>query len=87
MPVPQFTAFRLREIDKIMQSFNPFHVEELLDRTVSKVRSATKLNGTILAEVYNEKQAEQLMKAKILGLSEACLLLGSDVGSNTLDVC
>jgi hypothetical protein len=55
MPLPQFTAFRLREIDKIMQSFNPFHLEEPLDRTASKVMNVTRLNGTILAEVYDEK--------------------------------
>jgi hypothetical protein len=69
----------LREIDKIMQSFNPFHIEKPLDRTASKVWNVSRLNGTILAE--------QLMKAKMLGLSGACLLLGIDVGTNTLDVC
>jgi hypothetical protein len=51
-----------------MRQINPFYVQKALDSIAGKVKNASRLkNGTLLIEVYNDKQAELLLKATLLG--------------------
>jgi len=66
--VKRFVTFRLKDSDKNMRQINPFYVQKALDSIAGKVKNASRLkNGTLLIEVHNDKQAELLLKATLLG--------------------
>jgi hypothetical protein len=64
----RFVTFRLKDSDKNMRQINPFYVQKALDSIAGKVKNASRLkDGTALTEVHNDKQAELLLKATLLG--------------------
>jgi hypothetical protein len=68
MPAPCFITFRLKDTEKMMRNVNPFYIQKALNGIVGKVKNASHLkNGTLLVEVQNDKQAEVLLKANLLG--------------------
>jgi hypothetical protein len=68
MPAPRIITFKLKDTEKNMRNINPFYIQKALDGIAGKVKNASRLkNGTLLVEVQNDKQAEVLMKANILG--------------------
>jgi hypothetical protein len=68
MPDPRFITFRLKDTETIMRNTNPFYIQKALDGIAPKVKNASRLKkGTLFVEVQNDKQAEVLMKANLLG--------------------
>jgi hypothetical protein len=67
MPAARFITFRLKDTEKNI-NINLFHIQKALDGVTGKVKNASRLkNGTLLVEVQNNRQAEVLMKANLLG--------------------
>jgi hypothetical protein len=51
-----------------MKNISPFCIQKALDGIAEKVANGSRLkNGTLLVESRNEKQAEVLLKATLLG--------------------
>jgi hypothetical protein len=51
-----------------MRHINPFYAQKAIDSAAGNVKNAPRLkNGTQLIEVHNDKQAELLLKATLLG--------------------
>jgi hypothetical protein len=51
-----------------MRNINPFYIQKALDSIAGKVKNASRLkNGTLLVEIFNENQADLLLKANLLG--------------------
>jgi hypothetical protein len=68
MPAPSFITFKLQAPKKFMRDNNPFYVQKALDGIAGKGRNATRLkNRTLLVDIFNEKQAEVLLVAKLPG--------------------
>jgi hypothetical protein len=64
----RFIKFRLTSTGRTMRRNNPFHILEDLNSIAGKVTNASRLkNVSLLVEVSNEKQADVLLQAKILG--------------------
>jgi hypothetical protein len=58
----------LKDSDKIVKNIGPFFVLKTLSSIAGKVTNASCLkDGTLLVEARNEKQAEVLLKATLLG--------------------
>jgi hypothetical protein len=68
MLAPLFITFRLKDTEKNMRNINPLNIQKALDGIAGKVKNASCLkNGTLPVEVQNDKQAEVLLKANLLG--------------------
>jgi hypothetical protein len=53
---------------KSIRRASPFYIQKALDSNTENVRNATRLkNGTFLVDMFNDKQAETLIKANIIG--------------------
>jgi hypothetical protein len=60
--------FRLKDTEENMRNINPFYIQKALDCIAGKVKNAYHMkNGTLFVEVQNDKQAEVLLKANLLG--------------------
>jgi hypothetical protein len=68
LPAARFVTFRLKGFHKTMKNISQFCIQKALDNIAGKVTNASRLkNGTPLAMVRNEKQAEVLLTATLLG--------------------
>jgi hypothetical protein len=64
-----------------MHNRNPFYIQKNLDAIAGNVYNASHLrNGTLLVEVCNEKQAELLSHANLLGSDP---IMSRDTNSST----
>jgi hypothetical protein len=60
--------FRLKDCDMTVKNISPFYIQRAVDSTAGKVSNASRLkNGTLLVQARNERQAEVLLKATLLG--------------------
>jgi hypothetical protein len=54
--------------EKIMHIINPFYIQNALDSIAGKVNNVSRLKSSILlVDVSNDKQADILLKASLLG--------------------
>jgi hypothetical protein len=68
IPAPHFITFRLKGTKKTMWNIIPLYIHKALNGIAWKVNNAFRLkNGMLFLEVHNEKQAEVLLKASLLG--------------------
>jgi hypothetical protein len=67
IPALRVITFKLQDPKKSMLDITPLYVQISLDGHAEKVRNATRLkNGTLLLEVFKEKQAEAVRKVNLL---------------------
>jgi hypothetical protein len=62
MPAPDFLSFILKGTNKIMRNIYSFYIQKTLDGIVLRLK-----NGTLLVEVFTEKQAKMLLGGNLHG--------------------